>query len=107
MTRVVIDFFPQGRLESCPLKILKSACESCGVTDERVLVVSDSDELLLQARDLNFYSCHVRQPNDRHPSFTTNYTVETVEEVEEVINAINGVSFNTVFKSRTTDFGGV
>ncbi len=63
------------------------------------LLVSDRDDYLGAARDLNMYTVRVRPKNKRR-GLTTNYNVDDVGSVQEVINDINGVSFNSALKAR-------
>jgi len=112
LSRVDIDYLCTKFKDKTTDDIVKEAADIVGTgfgnsDKNRVLVISDNDKLLLSARDLGYYTCLVRLPGGRHPSFTMNYTVENVEEVQEVVNEINGLSFNTVFSSRGKDFGGV
>ena len=86
--------------ESTAQDVLSNALSKMGdIEPIQFLLVSDRDDYLGAARDLNMYTVRVRPKNKRR-GLTTNYNVDDVGSVQEVINDINGVSFNSALKAR-------
>jgi hypothetical protein len=66
----------------------------------QILVISDQDAYLRQARDSGMLTCRVRPKNAPRGNVTTSYTVESISDVQNAVNDLIGISFNTVFSSR-------
>lgn len=62
----------------------------------RVLIVSDRDEYMREARDMGMMICRLQQKNARRGNITPHYSVETLGEVQGVVDEINGLSFNSI-----------
>lgn len=94
-----------GRLS--PSDILGRVQDKAGVPSGNLLVVSDRDDFLREAKEKGFYTCRIRPNNAPRGNVTTNYTVSEIKEVEDVCNELNGISFNTVFSGVGINHGGV
>ena len=94
-----------GRLS--PSDILGRVQDKAGVPSGNLLVVSDRDDFLREAKEKGFFTCRIRPKNAPRGNVTTNYTVSEIKEVEDVCNELNGISFNTVFSGVGINHGGV
>ena len=95
----------EGQLS--PSDILGQVQDNAGVPSESLLVVSDRDDFLREAKQKGYYTCRIRPKNAPRGNVTTNYTVSEIKEVEDVCNELNGISFNTVFSGAGINYGGV
>ena len=90
-----------------PHDILGNIQDKTDVTSGSILVVSDRDDYLQEAKERGYYTCRIRPKNAPRGNVTTNYTVSEIKEVEDVCNELNGISFNTVFSGVGINHGGV
>ena len=90
-----------------PGDILGNIQDKTDVTSGSILVVSDRDDYLREAKERGYYTCRIRPKNAPRGNVTTNYTVSEIKEVEDVCNELNGISFNTVFSGVGINHGGV
>ena len=90
-----------------PSDILSNIQDKTDVSSGSILVVSDRDDYLREAKERGHYTCRIRPKNAPRGNVTTNYTVSEVKEVEDVCNELNGISFNTVFSGVGINHGGV
>ena len=95
----------EGQLS--PSDILGQVQDNADVPSESLLVVSDRDDFLREAKQKGYYTCRIRPKNAPRGNVTTNYTVSEIKEVEDVCNELNGISFNTVFSGAGINYGGV
>ena len=70
------------------------------ILPKHCLIVSDRDDYLKMAKEMNMFTCLVRPENARRGNITAAYNVLEIGMVEDIINEINGISFNSVFKAR-------
>ena len=80
----------QRMLKSCILNKFET------IHPNRVLIVSDRDEYMREARDIGMMICRLQQKNARRGNITPHYSVETLGEVQGVVDEINGLSFNSI-----------
>lgn len=93
---------PQVNSEKAPYIILDYISNQYqDVKTTEIMVVSDHDAMLRQARNGSMITCRVRPKHAPRGSVTTSYTVESINEVQNVVNDLCGISFNTVFSSRS------
>lgn len=90
----------RGRGEATKILIHRLLQEKHDIPTTKILVVSDQDAYLRQARDCGMLTCRVRPKNAPRGNVTTSYTVERISEVQNAVNDLIGISFNTVFSSR-------
>jgi len=90
-----------------PSDILGNIQQKADVPSGSILVVSDRDDYLREAKERGYYTCRIRPKNAPRGNVTTNYTVSGIQEVEDVCNELNGISFNTVFSGVGINHGGV
>ena len=106
LPQVRFDFFMKdGHLPSSD--ILGTIEDKTDVPSGSILVVSDRDDYLREAKERGYYTCRIRPKNAPRGNVTTNYTVSEVKEIEDVCNELNGISFNTVFSGVGINHGGV
>jgi hypothetical protein len=91
---------PGGGGEATKILIHRLLQEKHDIPSTKILVVSDQDVYLRQARDCGMLTCRVRPKNAPRGNVTTSYTVERISEVQNAVNDLIGISFNTVFSSR-------
>ena len=70
------------------------------ILPKHCLIVSDRDDYLKMAKEMNMFTCRVRPENARRGNITAAYNVLEIGMVEDIINEINGISFNSVFGAR-------
>jgi len=90
-----------------PSDIMGDVQSKTDVAIGSLLVVSDRDDYLREAKERGHYTCRVRPKNAPRGNVTTNYTVSSISEIEDVCNELNGISFNTVFSGVGINHGGV
>ena len=90
-----------------PSDILGNVQDKTNVSSGSILVVSDRDDYLREAKERGYYTCRIRPKNAPRGNVTTNYTVSEIKEIEDVCNELNGISFNTVFSGVGINHGGV
>ena len=64
-----------------------------GVSPEKVLVISNRDNILAEAANLNAHTCRFRGKNDLHGKITTHFKVSSALEIQDCIDNISGIAF--------------
>lgn len=80
-------------------EMLDRVLEEFDVEPLALMVVSDRDDFLREAKDLEMVACRVQAKNARRGNISAHYTSETVAGVKDVVNEINGISYQAVFAS--------
>lgn len=90
----------QGLKQAPEILIRRLLQEHHETPSTKILVVSNQDAYLRQARDCGMLTCRIRPANAPRGNVTTSYTVERMSEVQNAVNDLIGISYNTVFSSR-------
>ena len=90
----------QGLKQAPEILIQRLLQEHHETPSTKILVISDQDAYLRQARDCGMLTCRIRPTNAPRGNVTTSYTVESMSEVQNAVNDLIGISYNTVFSSR-------
>lgn len=90
----------QGPGQAPNILIKRLMQQSYNTSSVQILVISDQDAYLRQARDSGMLTCRVRPKNAPRGNVTTSYTVESISGVQNAVNDLIGISYNTVFSSR-------
>lgn len=80
--------------------LLENVSSNLGTKPISIIVVSNRDDFLRNARDRGMYTCRVRRKDQPRGNVTADYTVESMKDVEDIVNEVNGISFNSVFSTR-------